>query len=375
MFSKDYKVNYLIKITAFFWIFTKIISYKLWFSNRLFPLIPISNFFDNFPHWFHSSLFYLGILSMFCILILPLNRLIIAFTLFFEILSCLLDMNRWQPYEYHFILIFCLALFIKEQKYIQNYFIFLLVIIYANSGLHKLNGGFLYYVWEKTILQKFLGFEIQRTTNTLIYYSGLFVGLFEFICAICLIFLKNKKITAILLIAMHVFIIVMLSPIGINYNTVVIPWNLAIISFLIVLYFTNQNQKFRFKELINGYQFIFFIVIGLLPLFNFFGMYDNYLSFNLYSGNLTKMYICSDNSKEIKHFEPYLSKNKSTIDCQNLISISNWSHKELNTLPYPEKRVYFKIRDKWIMQNPTISANFYLVNYPYHKENWVLMEK
>lgn len=375
MFTNTLKVNYLLKITALFWIITKILSYKLWISNRLFPVIPVTDFLDNYPNLVHLSMYVLGICTMIFVLLFPNNRKIIGFTIVIELLSCLLDQNRWQPYQYHFILIFCLALFIRKQSNFLNYFMFLLVVIYANSGLHKLNGGFLFYVWERSILQQFLGFEKHQISNIFIHYSGLLLGLLEFICALVLLFFKNKKIVAALLIAMHLFILVLLSPLGINHNSVVLPWNLSMILFLLLLYFTKETISFKFKNLIYGHQIVFFTLIGLLPILNFFGLFDNYLSFNLYSGNLQKMYICVENRSEASQFEPYFSKSKTVANCPNVISVSNWSLEELNTFPYPEKRVYLKIMQKWKVKNPTISAKFYLVNYPYHKENWIQIDE
>lgn len=375
MFTQNLKVNYVLKITALFWIIIKIISYKLWLSNRLFPLIPVADFFDNCPNWLHLSLYILGFCSMFFVFIFPSNKIIIGLTIGVELLSCLLDINRWQPYQYHFILIFCFAFFFRKQKSFLNYFVFLLVVIYANSGLHKLNGGFLFYVWENLILKQFLGLKSDQISNTFIHYLGLSLGLFEFIGALGLLFFKNKRRVAALLIAMHLFILVLLSPLGVNHNSVVLPWNFAMILFLLVLYFTKETTSFKFKDLINGYQIVFFILIGVLPLLNFLGLYDNYLSFNLYSGNLQKMYICVENRGEASQFEPYFSKNKTVVDCSNAILLSNWSVKELNVFPYPEKRVYLKIMQKWKAQNPTIAAKFYLVNYPYHKKNCVQIDE
>jgi hypothetical protein len=375
MFPKSLYANYLLKITALFWIITKIISYKLWLSSRLFPLIPVTDFFDDFPNWFHLSLYILGICSMFSVFLLPNNRLIIGCTIVLELLSCLLDQNRWQPYQYHFLIIFSLAFFLRNYKNFINYFVFLLVVIYANSGLHKLNGGFLYFVWENLILKQVLGFKSDQISNTFIHYSGLLLGLFEFFSALGLLFLKNKKIVASFLIAMHLFILVLLSPLGMKHNSVVLPWNFAMILFLLVLYFSKETTTFKFKELINSHQIVFFTLIGLLPLLNYFGLYDNYLSFNLYSGNLQKMYICIENRVKATQFEPYFSKSKTVVDCPNVISVSNWSLKELNTFPYPEKRVYYKIMHKWKAQNPTISAKFYLVNYPYLKKDCVEIDE
>ncbi|GAA4055023.1 hypothetical protein [Flavobacterium chungnamense] len=365
------KVNLILKITIFFWLVTKIISFKLWTSDRLFPVIPTFNFLENCPNWFHLTLYLFGICTLVFVFFYPNKKNIIGLTILLEITSCLLDQNRWQPYQYHFILIFCFAFFLRDNKNFINYFIFLLFVIYVNSGLHKLNGGFLYYIWENLMLKQFFGLENYQINNIIIHYLGLFIGLFEFFCGLGLLFSKFKKIAAVLLIAMHFFIIILLSPIGIAHNYVVLPWNCAMILFLWVIYFSNINNTFNFWVLVKGYHIIFFVLIGLMPIFNFFGLYDNYLSFKLYSGNLQKMYICVHNDKDASRYKSYFLKDRKEINCQNIISISYWSLKEMNVLVNPEKRVFIKIAQKWKEINPNIEATFYLVDYPYQSKNFV----
>lgn len=303
----------------------------------------------------------------------PINKKIIGLTILVEFISCLLDQTRWQPYEYHCLLIYCFYFFLKEQKSFINCFVFLMIATYAYSGLHKLNGGFLFYIWEKSILLKFLGFRMDQIQNTFVHYFGLMLGLFEFLSALFLLLSKYKKIFAALLLVMHLLIIVWLSPLGINHNFIVLPWNLAMILFLIVLFFTKEKTNFSFKELLEGRSIVFFVLVGLLPMLNFINLFDSYLSFNLYSGNQQKMFICIENKAKAKQFETYFSGNKTLIDCANTIAVNNWSLKEINVFSYPQKRVYTKIMKKWKERNPDILAKFYLVTYPYHKENIQLM--
>ena len=373
MFTLHSKVNYLLKITAVFWIVTKLLSYKLWLSNRLFPVLPVFDFLDNFPNGFHLFLFIVGMGLMVLVLLQPITKKIIGLTLLVEVISCLLDQTRWQPYEYHCLLVYCFYFFLKEQKHFINCFIFLMVATYAYSGLHKLNGGFLFFIWEKSILIKFFGFRMDQIQNTAVHYLGLTLGLFEVVCALFLLVSKHKKIFAGLLIVMHLFIIVWLSPLGTNHNFIVLPWNIAMVLFLMVLFFTNEKTNFSFKELFEARQIVFFILIGILPMLNFLNLFDDYLSFKLYSGNLPKMFICIENRAKAKQFNAYFSENKTILDCPNTIAISNWSLKEINVFSYPSERVNIKIMKKWKEQHPDILAKFYLVKYPYHKENIQLL--
>jgi hypothetical protein len=361
------KINYLIKITCLFWIITKILSYKLWLSNRLFPLVPPFDFLENIPNWIHLTLFFCGLLLLVLTFIAPKNKFFIALTIGVELGSCLLDQNRWQPYEYHCILLFSFYYFFGESKKFINYFVFLLIAIYINSGLHKLNGGFLVYVWERMILIRFFGLEPSEIKNVFLHYSGLTLGLLEFGAGFGLLFLKHKRLYAALLIAMHLFILVLLSPLGLNYNSIVWPWNIVIIVFLLMLYFDKKYPipTIQLKELILGKQFVFFILIGILPLLNFFGYYDKFLSFNLYSGKDIRFIIHPKEEQTINKYKAFISLDSN----DKAIRINKWSLLEMNTIAYPEKRVYLKIIERWKQENPNSKDEFFLIDFPYAPSN------
>ncbi|MFC4740175.1 hypothetical protein ACFO3U_09235 [Flavobacterium ponti] len=369
-----YKINkkaeVIIKLTSAFWFITKIASYKLWISNRIFPLSPAFDFLENIPNFIHLSLFILFLTGITLVFIFPNKKILFVGILLMEIFTCLLDQNRWQPYEYQFILTFVFFLFYhKNKKQFLNYFAFLLLVIYLNSGLHKLNGSFLYTVWENMILHRFFGFEHELIKNSGLHYFGLLLGLIEVLAALGLFFKQTQKISAIALIGMHLFIIAMISPFGLNYNSIVWPWNILMILFLYVVFISNYPIKISFKKIIEGYNFVLFVLIGIMPFFCFLGIWDNFLSFNLYSGGTKYLEICVENPKELKKIEVYKFKKGKFCDDKVAISVHDWSLKELNITVYPERRILIDVIKKWKKQNPNCKATFYIYSYPYKKEN------
>ena len=369
--SDSDKTNLILKFTSVFWIFTKLFSYNLWHSERLFPLIPPFDFLENIPNFIHLSLFFFALAGIAFVGFFPKNKFILGITIIIEISSCLLDQNRWQPWEYQYLLTFLFHFFyFKNQKQSINYFSFLLIVLYLNSGLHKLNGSFLYVVWEKMILIKFLGLNFNQINNTYIHFAGLFLGLIEVLSAIGCLFFKNKKIFALLLVGMHLFILVLVSPIGVNYNSIILPWNVLLI-ILILIVFYNNDSKVSFSNLIIGFNKIPFILLGILPFFCFLGLYDNFFSFNLYSGSLKYFRICVDENKISPKYKPYFDNIKSNCGTKKVISGNDWSLKELNVVIYPEVRFYKGIIKKWKEKNPDSDAQFFIYQYPFGPENFV----
>jgi len=167
---------------------------------------------------------------------------------------------------------------------------------------------------------------------------------------------------------MHVFILAMITPIGLNYNSIVWPWNVVMILFLYVNFIESNyvDEPIQFRSLVSGYNCLFFIVLGIMPFFNFFGLYDEFFSFNLYSGGTSKLEIClPDDSTNDPKYVPFYSDKPLHCSCENSILIDNWSLKEMNVVVYPEERVYLKIIKKWKKENLDSKATFVIYKYPF----------
>jgi hypothetical protein len=361
----------LLRITCAFWIFTKLFSFNLWHADRLFPVVPPFEFLENVPNIIHLALFYLALAGIALVGIFPKQKVILGITIAVELVSCLLDQSRWQPWEYQFLLTYSFFFFYhKKPKQFLTYFSFLLIVIYFQSGLHKLCGAFLYSVWEQMVLIKFFGFETHQVRNIFVHYAGLLLGIIEFALALGCLLAKNKKLYVLLLLGMHLFVLVLLSPTGINYNSIIWPWNIAMILFVLITFY-NTPTRIVFKDLTAGYSKVYFVLLGVLPFFSFLDLFDNYLSFNLYSGSTKYFNICVDESKISPAYHPYLSENRKMCKDVKTISGNDWALEEMNVVIYPEERFYKGIIKQWKLQNPDSEATFYIYQYPYKPENYV----
>ncbi|PDS22544.1 hypothetical protein [Flavobacterium branchiophilum] len=365
------KSQWIIRLTAVFWLIAKIGTFKLWTADRLLPLVPPFAFLENIPNSVHLFLYIVVLCHLFFTLINTNCRWIYFSTIFFEILSCALDQNRWQPYIYQYILIFLFAgIFFKKNIKFINLLQFLLIVIYFNSGLHKLNSGFLYNVWQNMILHRFIGLDYTTIQSPWLYQSGYILGLIETFAGIALCFTRFQNRAAWIMIGMHVFILVLITPIGLNYNVIVWPWNVLMIGLLYLIFVKKeQTETLNWIKLFSGKNMILFVLLGIMPLTNFFGIWDHFLSFNLYSGSSMKMEICIENPQETKQFEPYYSSKKTFCKTQSVIQSDDWALKELHIVVYPEKRVYEKIIQKWKLSNPNAKAVFHIYKYPYRKND------
>ena len=165
---------------------------------------------------------------------------------------------------------------------------------------------------------------------------------------------------------MHCLNLLILGPLGINYNQVIWPWNLAMIAYLYVLFISFPVPFFDLRYITVRWNNLVLICWGFLPTLYFFGWWDTYLSSMLYTGRVKQMVICLKNlndttAKSLELF--YNTDYKNICNGDKMIGVTSWALKELKVPVYPEKRVYLRIKESLIKKYPSIQIRFYLFTY------------
>lgn len=338
--SEKQQVTYLIKAVAFFWLITKIWSYKTWITDRMYPVIPPLEFLQYIPGFLHEFLFGFSLLALLMVLFLKTSRWLLISLFLSELVSCSLDTVRWQPWEYMYMCILLVTIinFHKPKSIVLLMHLFL-VSVYLFSGLHKLNRSFLSLAWMNMILIDFLGLSMDIILKYKLFFVGLIIPIVELFLAILLLLSKSKKKISYLLIMTHLAILIVIGPFGLQHNSVVWFWNLTMIFILLIVYAKPIEPVTKNFCALNFYWLILWFV---LPIFSFFGSWYQYFSFNLYSGKGDQMYICfSEKEEELKpYFEP-----ETNIVCKGgkCINLQNWALSEIKSVPLPENEIYRKI--------------------------------
>jgi hypothetical protein len=361
-FADDEGINVsLLRITCIFWLIAKLIGWRMFTTCRTFPTAPLFEYFDHMPAAVHVVLFSLSVLLTALLLVFSKNKSLLTGLLIIEIFLCLLDQNRWQPWEYQYT--FILVVFIvntNRQKLVTTAFTFILVSTYFYSGLGKLNEGFLDTIWTKMFLELFFKVPAPVALQHWVHYSGCIVGLTEVTAGIGLLFSKTRKISAWALILMHLFILVFLGSFGLRYNKIVWPWNAAMILFLCIIFLKKTPVIIDFKSIFGGWNKLVFICWGILPALNFVGCWDNYLSSGIYSGKLPRMVICIKDTGKCKPLLPFCKSDYHNLcNGEAFIDLQYWALSETHVTSYPEIRVYKKIQKKLEQQYPDAGLRFF----------------
>jgi hypothetical protein len=316
-----------------------IISWKLWISSRLFPLSPIADFLPTLP----SPIDYLWFLTLFALLLAILiktrsRKLILTFVVSAVLLS-LFDQTRWQPWFYQFIfMLLALGLFAWKEPEIKNNSLALnacrliIACTYFWSGVQKLNVTFIKETWPDAA-----SYLLQFLPQMAPWFFFI-IPLLEIAIGIGLLIPAVRNAAVILATVTHVFILIMLVLSG--ENTVVWPWNVAMILFAWILFWRDSKTGTgQIVTLKHRFQAVVLLLFGVLPAFSLVGLWDSYLSLALFSGNTQQAVIYLDNpviDQIPAAIRPHIWQENEPY----FLDINRWSYGELNVPVYPEPRIY-----------------------------------
>jgi hypothetical protein len=346
--------NYLLKVTCFFWLLAKLIGWRLFTLYRTFPSAPVFEGLNRIPAAVHAGLYLVSLSLLVVLLGAKKNRLILCCLLVTEICSCLLDQNRLRAWEYQCVfIVFIFILNARNQKLVTVAFAFILASTYFYSGLGKLNPGFLQNIWTRMVLEMFLKLPRSTASLTWLHYSGYTVGCIELLAGAGLLFPLSMKTSAKILIAMHLLILIWLGPLGLHYNRIVWPWNLAMIGYLYLLFLKKDSPVIYFGNITTGWNKVILIFWGILPALNIFGYWDSDLSLGMYSGNIPGMVICIRDTSKCRPIKKFFREDKNNIcnGCET-VNLQYWAMLEMGVGACPELRVYRKFQLKLEKEYP-----------------------
>jgi hypothetical protein len=322
-----------------------LLSPKLWVSTRFYPLTPVAPFLKPLPYPFDYAVYILLIALLAVTGVAP--RLssarwwIVASVLLLAAL-CAQDQSRLQPwcYQYALMLIGGACFSLSNADSSLNVCRLIVAAIYFWSGAQKLNPYFApgTFTW--------LAHPLAAHFPALVIKAGYAAPFVEMACAIGLLTRKFRTPAIAGLIAMHACILLAIGPLGHGFNTVVWPWNIAMIVFLLLLF---RHSDARSREILWGparFHRVVFVLFGLAPALSFFNLWDSYLSAALYSGNKNQgaIYMTEAVADHLPdEVDDDVSEEADGID---KLLVNDWSFDELNAPAYPEIRIYKNVARK-----------------------------
>jgi hypothetical protein len=273
-----------------------LLSPKLWLSTRYFPLSPVSAKLPEIPAPFDYFLYVLLLLLLILVAALERRAIYLALFLALALLLGLLDQSRWQPWFFQYV--FMLAALCQynsgspeqdRRKAMLNSCRLIVAGTFFWSGIQKLNFSFVNRIFP-SLIGPYLKF-LFGSFSFLPHFLIIVVPLLEIFIGVGLLTRKFRNVAVVTAVIMHLFILMLLVPV--RLNSIVWPWNVAMASFVVILFW--RDREFSASEVLLprklSFQIVVIVLFGVMPLFSFFGLWDSYLSAALFSGNVPNAVI------------------------------------------------------------------------------------
>lgn len=342
LFTRIFAIGFLASI-AFSW--------NLWLSDRIFPLLPLIPGFPTLHSPADLILLLVFCVVLFGILVRPGSRKLLWTAFGILVFFFLQDQNRMWPsfYEYFFLLLLLLAPTLKNESMeseesaatrVLNACRFVLAAVYFWSGFQKLNVHFFHEQFPWFIKPLVSSFHLDQNTLALL---GILAALAQILFAIGLLTRRFRNFALAEAMAMHVLIFFLIGPFRGNWNDSAWIWGLATGVLVFILFY--KAPVFDPKTMRGIAYAPVFIFIGIMPFFNNINLWDSALSFNVYTGNVTRgtLYVGDELVRTLPDdLIPFLTP----APGGQYFDIAAWTASEFNANPYPEKRTYATVLKK-----------------------------
>ncbi|MFK7799248.1 MAG: hypothetical protein AB8E82_17495 [Aureispira sp.] len=339
------------------------LSFNLWLPlDRHYPLFPL--FPIRYPIGLtalFNGCFLLG-LGLACFSAAWRKRALgVVLSCFF--LLVIEDVNRFQPWAYVYVVILGSIAWQQWRSTAKNLVAtlqFVVIMVYFWSGIHKLNVQFIHDVFPWLI-------GIFESTRWLREFPniGYSMGLFEVVIALFLLWPKARKGAVVLGVCLHAIILLLLITDG--WNSVVYPWNVAMMLLLYTLFWSPKPAASNISTQNLPYKLIT-VLFGFVPLLYLFHLAPNWIALSLYSGTTMECDLVVNKEGKSKCFPAVLEKEILDYGEQGLLSLDNWGMQNLNVPPLASDATYKEVGRQFC--NCAIDYEGYIIlYYPNRLEN------
>lgn len=257
-------------------------SWKLWLLPRSFPVLPLVPGFPQLNRPWDFTL--LGLMLGACVASLRAYRPAIGFLLACMVVLYCGDQNRGQPWFYLYAILLLLTLLPEAPALAAARLV--ITAVYFWAGVQKFGPDY---------REAIIPYMMQPVANWLppggavaVKWGLLGAPVVEVLMAIGLWMPRLRRAAIVIILVVHAVALLILGPLGHNQNLVVWPWNLAMVAFVLIL-FPAVRLAGAWRDLRRSVAAVVITaLVSLLPVLSYFGCWDSYFSFALYSGNTAK---------------------------------------------------------------------------------------
>ncbi len=333
----------IIKLIAAGWLASLLLAYPLYFSlDRLYPLNPLSNDISFYLLSLEPVLApVLAILLIGLLLGVQRREMLLSIILIGAMLI-INDRSRLQPWFYQYMLMLAVSAGLRpsrrrsrDEKKTYDCWRIILASIYVWSGVSKFNASFIYEVFP-WLIQPAVIHSPELTPFLLII--GVSAPVIETALGLFLLLGAFPRISVVGLVCMHIGILLAIGPLGHNWNQTVWPWNILMATLVILLFWRRPGSLISSLPSIckSPVLALATFLVAIMPVFNQFGIWNPYLSFSLYSGNVLSAYYLVPNGSKSKlppEFQQLLTPQSNDSSKLDLVQVAI---QQFNAPYYPD---------------------------------------
>ena len=315
------------------------LSRRLWFySTRLYPSVPVFDFLPTVTPtagyvWFGALVV---LLLLVAVRAWPYASAFVALAS----LYVLFDESRLQPwfYQYLFMMLALAAHTWRDEdaRTPLRACAFVVASVYFWSGVQKLNPQFFAEVLP-SLAAPYLA-RMPASFARLLTPLGALIPLTEICAGLMLLTRRWRRVGVVLAIVTNAVVLLLFVPF--RRNNVIWPWNVAMAAFVLILFRRGAHGARDFlPRKFFSIQTAALVLFGLMPALSLFGLWGQYLSSALYSGNVARAEFTV--SEQVAGRLPQRVRSKLRPVPEGFrLDINHWSYAELNVPAYPSEKVY-----------------------------------
>jgi hypothetical protein len=349
--SEGARLDIVVRALAVAFLACLAVSWKLWISTRLYPLVPLAGVVPPFPFPLDFIVLVALVGLLVGVVVRPRARLPVALVVGLVAVLFAQDRSRLWPSFYEFFLLFLILLSRRrdggeaEAARVLAGLRFVMAAVYVWGGVQKVTPHFFHeeFPWFIRPLTSLLPFEVPYLP-----VLGATAAVCEILFGIGLLTRRFRGVALGEALAMHALILVCIGPVRSDWNDAAWVWSLATAALVWLLF--RKAPPFSFTTMFaapprwNVPQAAAVVLVGILPALDNLNRWDSALSFNVYTGNVNHAFVLMP-PDAVAGLPAEVAPHVSVRGEWAVLDVTAWSMREFHGGAYPGKPVFRAVRD------------------------------
>jgi hypothetical protein len=333
------------------------VTWRLWTPQTFYPQVPLFQALCTAPpvfDWIGFGGVLLGLLTVAvgsprsvsggCFA--TLSALLLLFSL---------DQHRFQPWAYELSL-FCVVWLCCRDPLRMRLMRGLLISVYFYSAVGKLDFEFLHTVGQQmlAVVAGGVGIEMEELSPKVRLALVATFPCIELAIAIGLVWAKTRRLAGWLAIGVHLGLIVILGPLGLNHRQAVLVWNVQVALQVYWLFVAKPATELPIRKF-TWPEWCASTLIGAaiaLPSTERFGVWDHWPSWALYAPHSSRVHFevagpaVERLPASLRNLVEEASADSEEVVVWIAVPLDAWSLKTLDTPIYPQARFQLGVAEK-----------------------------